>query len=220
MTERNGYQKERLRMVETQLRARGLRDDRVLEAMARVPRHLFIPTMEKPYAYEDRALPIGEGQTISQPFMVAIMTELLDPGPADKVLEIGTGSGYQAAVLSLLCREVHTVERVPALYERTTAILKQEGYVNVVTYLSDGTLGLPEEAPFDVILITAAAPDIPAPILDQLDDGGRLVAPVGSRYGQTLIRIHRKGDVYERSYSTPCVFVPLIGLHGFSPDSA
>ena len=220
MTESDPFKKERLRMVETQLLSRGIRDERVLAVMAQVGRHVFVPKLERPHAYEDRALPIGEGQTISQPYMVAVMTELLEPGPEDAVLEIGTGSGYQAAVLSRLCREVHTVERIPGLYERTTAILKREGYQNVRTYLSDGTLGLPDLGPFDCIMITAAAAEVPLPLLVQLNDRGRLVAPVGSRFGQTLVRIRKQGVEYEQTFSTPCVFVPLIGRHGFSPDPA
>jgi len=202
-------------MVEEQLRRKGISDESVLAAMGRVPRHLFVPEGMAPHAYEDRALPIGEDQTISQPYMVAVMTELLGPRTTDRVLEIGTGSAYQAAVLSLICREVFTVERIPVLHERAVEILQVCGFSNVTALLADGSPGLPEKAPFDGILVTAAAPEIPAPLLDQLADGGRLVAPVGPRHTQTLELVCRRGDRFERSTSTPCVFVPLIGQYGF-----
>lgn len=201
-------------MVENQLRGR-IGDERVLDAMLHVPRHLFMPPETRPFAYEDRALPIGENQTISQPFMVAVMTELLEPREDDRALEIGTGSGYQAAVLSLLCRELFTVERIKPLYERATEKLAELGYDNVSTFLSDGTIGLPDHAPYDLIIVTAAAPDVPKPLLEQLADGGRLVAPVGLRYEQALVRIVRSGNEFLQSWSTPCVFVPLVGRHGF-----
>ncbi len=202
-------------MVEEQLRARGIRDERVLAAMQEVPRDRFVPENIGLEAYEDRAISIGEDQTISQPYMVAAMTELLELKKSDKVLEIGTGSGYQAAVLSLLCREVFTVERINSLYLRARKALELCGYLNVHTRLGDGSLGLPEEAPFDAVIVTAAAPEVPRPLMEQLAEGGRLVVPVGPRYTQSLVLVIRHGDDFERKLSTPCVFVPLLGRHGF-----
>lgn len=209
----------RAAMVETQLVPRGIRDPRVLDAMRKVPRHLFMPERNWPNAYEDMALSIGEGQTISQPYMVAVMTETLALKGDEKVLEIGTGSGYQAAILGELAREVYTIERIASLAEKAGARLGEFGYTNVHVIVGDGTLGLPEQAPFDRIIITAAAPKIPEPLIGQLREGGILVAPVGERYSQLLIRgTKREGSLAEESH-LPCVFVPLIGAHGWKEYS-
>ena len=206
----------RRKMVDRQIRARGIRDPRVLEALGSIPREAFIPPPEKAFAYQDEALPIGCGQTISQPYMVAAMTEALRPQPTDRVLEVGTGSGYQAAILSKSVGEVFTVERVPELADRARDILAELGIRNVQVRQGDGSLGWPEEAPFDAILVTAAAPDIPAPLKEQLSrKGGRLVIPVGSRLEQNLQRVVRWGDEETVDVLVPCRFVPLRGEEGW-----
>lgn len=208
---------ERLRnlMVDTQLIPRGIKDSRVLDAMRKVPRHIFVPGPISYNSYEDMALPIGEGQTISQPYMVAIMTELLDLKGKEKVLEIGTGSGYQAAVLAELASEVYTIERLPSLADDAAKRLAELGYGNVKVITGDGTKGLEENAPFDRIIITAAAPDIPDFVVKQLKEGGIAVAPVGERFSQILIKGKKKKGELVKEYKTPCVFVPLIGEHGW-----
>jgi len=208
----------RKEMVERQLRVRGLTDERVLKVMEKVPRHLFVEESLRHRAYDDCALPIGKGQTISQPYMVAMMTEVLAPEPDSRVLEVGTGSGYQAAVLAELVSEVYTIERNPALSRRAEEILKNLGYSNVHLFTGDGSLGLPEHAPFDRILITAASPDVPAPLKDQLVDGGLLVAPVGGRFSQQVVRLEKRGTDFRERYFTPCVFVPLIGKYGWDEN--
>ncbi len=202
-------------MVETQLVPRGIRDRAVLDAMRRVPRHYFVDTSLQYAGYDDMALPIGEGQTISQPYMVAIMTELLALTGRERVLEIGTGSGYQAAVLSMLSKEVFTVERITVLTEKAVQRFRDLSYLNIQARTGDGTLGWPEEAPFDRIIITAASPKIPEPLKEQLNDNGIIVIPVGSRYSQQLLRMTKTKAGYEEEYHTPCVFVPLIGEHGW-----
>ena len=209
------YHNLRRQMVETQLIPRGIKDKRVIEAMLKVPRHLFVREQDLYRAYDDMALPIGEGQTISQPYMVAKMTELLELKGDEKVLEVGTGSGYQAAVLGELAREVYSVERIESLARRAQEIIKKLGYDNVHIFTGDGSLGLQEHAPFDRIIVTAASPEVPKPLREQLSEGGILVAPVGSRFSQQLVRLCKRGNRFEEDYSTLCVFVPLIGAYGW-----
>lgn len=203
-------------MVDSQLVPRGITDERVLSAMRKVPRHLFVPEPMRHRAYEDMALSIGEGQTISQPYMVAVMTELLELKGDERVLEIGTGSGYQAAILGELAREVFTIERVPALAQQAQERLRRLGYANVEVIVRDGTRGLPDRAPFDGIIVTAAAPEVPAPLAEQLREGGVIVAPVGERFSQILIKGRKRADALVEERSTPCVFVPLIGEYGWN----
>ena len=212
------FTKERLAMVAEQLRRRGIRDERVLAAMAKVPRHLFVPSGSQSEAYEDRPLPIGDGQTISQPYMVAIMTQSLNLTGGEKVLEIGTGSGYQTAVLAELAREVFTVERLFALYQKAEIRLRNLGYENIHCRLGDGSIGWPEKAPFDGLLVTAGAPEVPEALKSQLAEGGRLVIPVGSRYSQSLLKIERVGGRFETEDITGCVFVPLVGEGGWREE--
>ncbi|MFA6333838.1 MAG: protein-L-isoaspartate(D-aspartate) O-methyltransferase, partial [Methanoregula sp.] len=183
--------------------------------MRDIPRHLFIPPPYNTSAYEDAPLPIGNGQTISQPYIVALMIELLETHPGDRVLEIGAGSGYQAAILSMLVQHVTTIERIPAVADLARANLAELGFNNVSVIVGDGTQGYPEDAPYDGIMITAATPEIPQPLIDQLADGGRLVAPVGGREIQELITLARKGDSMERSSHGGVRFVPLIGEFGW-----
>jgi protein-L-isoaspartate(D-aspartate) O-methyltransferase len=206
---------ERLRMVDTQIAARGVRDVRVLEAMRSVPRHLFVPPEYRYQAYSDGPLPIASGQTISQPYIVALMTELLELKDTEKVLEIGTGSGYQAAVLAKLAAEVHTIERHANLAHYAEAILSQLELENVHVHIGDGSLGLPGLAPFEAIIVTAAAPHVPKPLFEQLNDGGRLVIPVGGRGGQFLERWRRKLEDFKQEMIIPVAFVPLVGEQGW-----
>ena len=207
-------------MVEEQLVRRGIRDARVLAAMRKVPRHLFVEEALQEQAYGDHALPIGERQTISQPFMVALMTEALQLKGDEKVLEIGTGSGYQTAVLAELAATVYTVERVGPLIERAGRRFTALGYRNIRCRQADGSVGWEEAGPFDAILVTAGAPDVPRPLVAQLREGGRLVIPVGSRTTQVLKRIVKvKGSIRE-AVLTSCVFVPLIGAEGWMPEGA
>jgi protein-L-isoaspartate(D-aspartate) O-methyltransferase len=209
------HEKEREHMVESQLVQRGIKDKRVLDAMRQVPRHLFVPKDARDLAYCDGPLPIGQGQTISQPYIVALMTELLGLKGQEKVLELGTGSGYQAAILSRLVRQVYSVERHAALAEQAGQILSQLGYDNVAIKVGDGTLGWPEHSPYEAIIVTAAAPDVPQPLTDQLADGGRLVAPVGSRWSQVLVRVKRQDKTLTREHLTTVAFVPLVGKYGW-----
>lgn len=204
-------------MVRVQIQGRGVRDPRVLEALRSVPRERFLAPEQRSRAYTDHALPIGHHQTISQPYMVAIMTEALGLAGTERVLEIGTGSGYQTAVLARLAAEVWTVERVPALAEVAGAVLDELGLEWVHLRIGDGSLGLPDAAPFQGILVTAAAPAPPPPLLHQLDaDGGRLVIPVGDRDLQHVVRIERHGTEYRWSRSVGCRFVPLLGAEGWA----
>jgi protein-L-isoaspartate(D-aspartate) O-methyltransferase len=205
-------------MVEHQLRRRGIRDERVLAAMARVPRELFLPPEARAFAYVDGALAIGHGQTMSQPFVVAAICELLELTGDERVLDVGTGSGYQAAVLAELAARVVTVERIPALAERARAALDAAGYGEVVVLVGDGSLGAPEEAPFDAIAVAAAAPDVPAALYEQLVEGGRLVLPRGTRWGQELVQVVRTAAGPRERVSIPCRFVPLVGAEGFGRD--
>ncbi len=209
------FKKLREQMVEEQLKPRGIEDQRVLEAMETVPRHLFVDEDIIERAYDDCALPIGGGQTISQPYMVAVMTELLELKGDEKVLEIGTGSGYQAAIISLLAREVFTVERIETIALKARERFRKLNYTNIHVVVGDGTLGLPEQAPFDGIVVTAAAPEIPETYVKQLKVNGRLVIPVGSRFSQLLYQIRKTPSGIDTSTSTPCVFVPLIGKYGW-----
>jgi protein-L-isoaspartate(D-aspartate) O-methyltransferase len=213
------FEAERRAMVARQIRKRDIRSPRVLDAMESVPRHLFIPPEHLPSAYNDSPLPIGEGQTISQPYMVAAMADALLLEAKERVLEIGAGSGYQAAVLSRLAREVIAVESQPALIPAARERLSRLGYSNVRIKEGDGSLGWPTEAPYDAILVTAAAPAIPAPLVEQLAEGGRLVLPVGTLNEQQLVRvIKRNGHTTEQALFA-CRFVPLIGRYGWPADS-
>lgn len=215
MSEEIDYSKERNHMVERQLETRDIRDRRVLNAMRTVPRHRFVPSEYSHMAYSDGPLPIGSGQTISQPYIVALMTQMLRLEGHETVLEIGTGSGYQAAILAYLASEVHTIERHAELAEHAAQVLKSLELTNVKVHIRDGTLGLPEFAPYQAILVTAAAPQVPQTLLNQLDDGGRLIIPVGGRLGQTLERWERHGSEYTSEAQIPVAFVPLRGHHGW-----
>lgn len=207
----------RLSMVR-ELALRGVADERVLAAMASTPRHLFVPEALAAHAYEDSALPIGYGQTISQPYMVAIISESLVAAPGMRVLEIGAGSGYQAAILSAMGLVVHAVERIPGLYAETAEKLRWLGFKSVRLHLGDGTLGLPHAAPFDRIVVSAGAPDIPAPLVAQLADGGVMVIPVGPRQrSQRLVRISKKGGRIQSEDLGGAIFVDLVGNHGWGP---
>jgi protein-L-isoaspartate(D-aspartate) O-methyltransferase len=206
---------ERLRMVEEQLRARDIVDERVLTAMERVPRELFVPNGERQRAYADAALPIGHDQTISQPYMVARICEILGLTGRERVLDVGTGSGYQAAVLAELAEDVHTIERIPKLAEQARKNLAAAGYDQVEVHVGDGSLGLPEHAPFDAIAVAAAAPGLPQELYDQLEPRGRLAVPVGGRWGQRLELIVRSPEGPAVVRSVPCRFVPLVGEGGF-----
>ena len=207
------YAAERQRMVEMQLKAqdRGIRHAGVLQAMRDVPRHEFVPVKFRPEAYNDRPLPIGHDQTISQPFIVAFMTEALDPKPTDRVLEIGTGSGYQAAVLARLVKEVYTIEIVEPLGKRAEADLKRLGYNNVQVRIGDGYAGWPEQAPFDTIIVTCAPDHVPQPLTDQLKEGGRLIIPVGELGAQSLVLIRKKDGKLKQERVMEVRFVPMTG---------
>lgn len=208
----------RHRMVETQLRQRGVRDERVLAAMDRVPRHEFVAEPYQSQSYDDNPLPIGEGQTISQPYIVALMLELLALAPGQTILEIGTGSGYQTALLAELARHVYSIERHPALAYAAEQTLQRLGYSNVTLEIGDGSAGLPKRAPYDGIVVAAAAPVIPESLLDQLKEGGRLVIPVGSPETQHLLLVQKVEGRPVISENTGCRFVPLIGEHGYREE--
>jgi protein-L-isoaspartate(D-aspartate) O-methyltransferase len=204
------FESRRLRMVATQIEARGISDPCVLDAMRRIPRHVFVPAEAREEAYADRPLPIGHHQTISQPYIVALMTELVRPRSDTKVLEIGTGSGYQAAVLAECAGEVYTIEILPELGRQATELLARLGHDTVHTRVGDGFDGWKEHAPFDAIIVTAAPPQIPQPLLDQLAPGGRLVIPVGEGF-QNLVLVTRTASGFERRTVTPVRFVPMTG---------
>lgn len=208
----------RHRMVADQIERRGIKDQRLLEALREVPRHEFVPTEQRRSAYIDAPLPIGDGQTISQPYIVALMTSLLNLGGDEKVLEVGTGSAYQAAILGELAERVYTLERFEGLAQEARARLERLGYENVEVIVRDGSAGLPEFAPYDAILVTAAAPRVPEPLENQLADGGRLVIPVGGRLGQVLELWRRDGQKMISERVTPVAFVPLIGKHAWPED--
>ena len=216
----NGWQearaaRERERMVEEQLVRRGVTDERVLAAMRRVPRHRFVEEALRDRAYGDHPLPIGENQTISQPYIVAAMTQLLQLTGSEKVLEVGTGSGYQTAVLAELARRVCSVERLPALATRARRTLEDLGYTNAVVKTADGTYGWSDEAPFDRILVTAGAPTVPGPLFQQLAEGGRLVVPVGEAQAQVLHVVEKVDGRMRTSTDCGCVFVKLVGKYGW-----
>lgn len=200
----------REQMVESQIKARGVKDPRVLSAMLKVERHLFVPQEYQSLAYNDQPLPIGEGQTISQPYIVALMTELLELKGEEKVLEVGTGSGYQAAILAELAKEVYTIEIIETLANSAKKLLTELGYKNIFVKTGDGYLGWPEASPFDAIIVTCAPDHIPRPLLEQLKEGGRLVIPVGT-YSQELKKITKHRDQFETKDITPVIFVPMTG---------
>ncbi|HOB73338.1 MAG TPA: protein-L-isoaspartate(D-aspartate) O-methyltransferase [Phycisphaerae bacterium] len=210
------FEKDRRRMVEEQIRARGILDGRVLAVMERVPRERFVPPAGQIFAYADQALALPAGQSISQPFVVAAMTEALAIQPQHRILEIGTGSGYQTAILAELAAEVYTIERIEPLQRTAREVLAMLGILNVSYRTGDGTLGWPEAAPFDGIIVTAAAPDAPRTLLNQLVDGGRLVIPVGGETEQTLMVIERTGAGLHQTPQFPCRFVKLIGEEGWA----
>lgn len=210
----------RQQMVEEQLANRDIRDQRVLAACQKVPRHKFVPKAYSAKAYQDYPLPIGEEQTISQPYMVALMTQCLGLSGQEKVLEIGTGSGYQTALLAELAQQVYSVERVPALAEKARLVLAELGYRNIEIKAGDGTQGWPQHGPFDAIIVTAGAPDIPAPLIEQLKEGGRLVIPLGGRFTQTLAVVTKNKQGTLRQDWCGCIFVPLVGRYGWGEENA
>lgn len=218
MSEKEAYSHERKRMVDQQMVSRGIRDERVLEAMLTIPRHRFVSPEQARLAYIDAPLSIGNNQTISQPYIVALMTELLCLKGDETVLEIGTGSGYQAAILAHLTNKVYSIERIPELAARARSLLHSLQLDNIEVVEGDGSCGLPEHAPYQAIIVTAAAPEVPKPLEDQLSDGGRLVVPVGSRAGQVLEIWKREGQKLACEKLAPVTFVPLIGEHAWSHE--
>ncbi|MGD8847591.1 MAG: protein-L-isoaspartate(D-aspartate) O-methyltransferase [Desulfobacteraceae bacterium] len=212
------YDRLRQEMVEKQIKARGITDARVLAALETVPRHLFVSEALMDQAYSDFPLPIGEQQTISQPYIVAEMTQSLQLSPDDRVLEIGTGSGYQAAILSKIVYRVYSIERIHSLYIRTRKLFDKLGYHNIVTRYSDGTTGWKDESPYDAIIVTAGSPEIPAVLVNQLTIGGRMVIPVGSQHSQDLIKIVRDESGIHQTNMGGCRFVKLVGEHGWRPN--
>ena len=209
------YAGQRRKMVEEQLVERGINDLRLLEVVSRVPRHLFVQESLQHRAYGDTPLPIGENQTISQPYIVGAMTEALHLKGEERVLEIGTGSGYQTAIIAELCRQVFTIERLNNLSRKAQNVLESLNYMSIVFKMFDGTYGWPDQAPFDAILITASAPEIPGSLVKQLGDGGRLVAPIGEADKQKLVVLTKNGDRVSRRDLGDCKFVPLIGKYGW-----
>ncbi|MGQ9857061.1 MAG: protein-L-isoaspartate(D-aspartate) O-methyltransferase [Thermodesulfobacteriota bacterium] len=210
------YEVARRKMVETQIAARGIRDPKVLEVMRQIPRHLFLDEGMWDQAYQDHPLPIGEKQTISQPYIVALMTEALELTPSDKVLEIGTGSGYQTAILASLCDWVYSVERIRSLALKARRVLDELRLYNVSIKIGDGTEGWPEHAPYQAILVTAGAPEIPLPLKEQLAEGGRLVIPVGDRFSQSLYKLVKRKEEFHQEDLGGCRFVDLVGKYGWN----
>lgn len=207
------FTKMRQEMVETQIKERGIKDDKVLRAMLKVERHRFVPKHLQALAYQDSPLPIPEGQTISQPYIVALMTQSLELKPTDKVLEIGTGSGYQAAILAELAKEVYTIEIIEKLTKSAEERLKELGYRNVWVKCADGYLGWPEYAPFDCVIVTCATDHVPQPLINQLAEDGRIIIPLGSSDHQELTLIRKKDSKLKSSQITGCIFVPMTGGH-------
>jgi protein-L-isoaspartate(D-aspartate) O-methyltransferase len=212
------YDRLRQEMVEKQIEARGITDARVLNAMRQVPRHLFVSEALMDQAYSDFPLPIGEQQTIYQPYIVAEMTQALQLSRDDRVLEIGTGSGYQAAILSKIVYRVYSIERIHSLYVRSRKLFDKLGYHNIVTRYSDGTTGWRDQGPFDAIIVTAGSPEIPAVLVNQLTIGGRMVIPVGSKHSQDLIKLVREQNGIHQTNMGGCRFVKLVGEHGWRPN--
>ncbi len=212
------FEDARFAMVETQLVARGITDARVLAVMRRLPRHRFVDPSLQAKVYEDHALAIGNGQTISQPYMVAVMTEALGLTGSERVLEVGTGSGYQTAVLAELSQDVYSIERMPRLADRAEQTLKALGYTRIHLKVGDGTLGWRAAAPFDAIVVTAGAPAIPTPLIEQLAEGGQLAIPIGARDSQILTRAVKQAGTLDVTEKTPCVFVPLLGAFGWQGE--
>jgi protein-L-isoaspartate(D-aspartate) O-methyltransferase len=206
----DNYSRQRKTMVEQQIKDRGIHNKKVLAALMSVPRHKFVPEEYKNYSYDDRPLPIGYDQTISQPFIVAYMTEILDPDSTKKVLEIGTGSGYQAAILSLLYKDVYTVEIIEALGKRAKRVFDEEGYDNIKVKIGDGYQGWKEYAPFDAIIVTCAPANIPQPLVDQLAEGGKMIIPVGEHFNQVLYLLEKINGKIRKTETLPVVFVPMM----------
>ena len=217
-TEAIKYERQRDEMVRKQLKPRGINAPEVLEALRTIPRHLFVSEALRDQAYGDYPLPIGEQQTISQPYIVAEMTQALELGRDDRVLEIGTGSGYQAAVLAEIVFRVYTIERIRALYIQARSLLDKLRYHNIVMRCSDGTAGWPDESPFDAIIVTAGAPEVPAKLVDQLADGGRMIVPVGNQHSQDLIKITKDRTGIHKTSLGGCRFVKLIGAQGWKEN--
>ena len=209
------YENLRKEMVGQQLIPRGIKDPHVIDAFLKVARHKFIPEKLRGSAYADFPVPIGEGQTISQPYIVALMTECLGLSGKEKVLEIGTGSGYQAAILAELAGQVYSIERFPSLAKTAESVLQELGYSNIIIKVGDGTLGWEEEAPFSRIIITAATPEVPSPLIEQLQDSGKMVLPLGESFSQVLTIIEKRGSELKKESVCGCVFVPLIGKYGY-----
>lgn len=215
----NDWHVRRLQMIDQQIRSRGVKDERLLQAMRTVPRERFMPQSIRHDAYEDRALPIACGQTISQPYIVAYMTELLDLAPSCRVLEVGTGSGYQTAILSRLCHHVYSVERIQKLHDQANDVLAFLNTENATLFVADGSTGLPQHAPYDRILVTAATPRVPEPLVEQLADPGRMVLPVGGKSEQTVVCVDRREGKTTETRGIACRFVKLIGKQGWSIEA-
>ncbi|MFP4158156.1 MAG: protein-L-isoaspartate(D-aspartate) O-methyltransferase [Desulfobacterales bacterium] len=210
----NDFPEKRAEMIREQIRGRGIEDQEILDAFEKVERHRFVPERLRKYAYQDRALPIGKGQTISQPYIVALMTRAIEPEDTDRVLEIGTGSGYQAAILAELCKEVYTIEIIESLGKSAGNILSELDYANVHVRIGDGYKGWPDQAPFDAIIVTCAPDEIPDPLKQQLAEGGRMVIPVGKNYEQNLVLLEKKQGELVKKQIVPVAFVPMLNEEG------